>query len=112
MAVQPLARRNSGAALGTPASNSASMPGFTSIWAISRTMGFSLFPRWLEISQIRRRLVLLGGHQVAVPGDEIDLLVDGDMRVALGAIVLFPRHVLGTAVALDHRPRPGQRIVG
>src|SRR5580693_3142607 len=42
MAVQPLARRNTCAALATPASNSASMPGFTSICAISRTMGISL----------------------------------------------------------------------
>src|SRR6516225_8439702 len=32
---QPLARWNSGAAFFTPASNSASMPGLTSIWAIS-----------------------------------------------------------------------------
>src|SRR5882757_5750194 len=40
MPPQPLARRNTGAALVTPASNSTSMPGFTSIWAISRIMGF------------------------------------------------------------------------
>src|SRR6185436_15570921 len=38
MPVQPFARLNSGAALLTPASNSASIPGFTSICAISRTM--------------------------------------------------------------------------
>src|SRR5271167_3975731 len=40
MEVQPLARLNRGAALATPASNSASMPGLTSICAISRTMWF------------------------------------------------------------------------
>src|ERR1700722_3400360 len=40
MEVQPLARLNRGAALATPASNSASMPGLTSICAISRTMRF------------------------------------------------------------------------
>ena len=39
---QPLARLNSGAAPPTPASNSASRPGLTSICAISRTMGHSV----------------------------------------------------------------------
>src|SRR5579871_1711962 len=38
MPVHPLARRNTGTAFATPTSNSASMPGFTSICAISRTM--------------------------------------------------------------------------
>ena len=40
MEVHPLARRNSGAALATPTSNSASIPGLTSICAISMTMRF------------------------------------------------------------------------
>src|ERR1700722_3810686 len=44
MPVQPLARLNSGAAFCTPASNSVSMPGLTSICAISRIMGFPFFP--------------------------------------------------------------------
>jgi len=38
MLLQPLARLNSGTALFTPASKSFSMPGFTSIWAISVIM--------------------------------------------------------------------------
>src|SRR5262245_41062647 len=40
MPLQPLARRKSGAAFCTPASNSFSVPGFTSICAISRNMAF------------------------------------------------------------------------
>src|ERR1700684_1693858 len=39
----PLARRNSGFALATAASKSFSVPAFTSIWAISVTIGFSPF---------------------------------------------------------------------
>jgi|GEM_PF-4399397 hypothetical protein len=38
MLLQPLARLNSGTALFTPASKSFSMPGLTSIWAISVIM--------------------------------------------------------------------------
>src|ERR1019366_6023469 len=42
MLLQPLARLNSGTALFTPASKSFSMPGLTSIWAISVFVGGAL----------------------------------------------------------------------
>ena len=58
-------------------------------------VGCGLFPR-LEIAQVRRRLVLLGRHQIAVAADEIVLLADHDVVVVLGAVVLVP---VGLAVA-------------
>src|SRR5271168_1671292 len=49
-----------------------------------------LLPRLLEIPPIRRRLVLLGGHQQAFSAQEIVLLADDDLVVALGAKRLAP----------------------
>src|SRR2546429_152974 len=37
--------------------------------------------RWLEISQVRRRLVLAGGHQQAIAAQPIDFLADADQRI-------------------------------
>src|ERR1700735_3359491 len=71
-------------------------------------------PRLVEISQIWRRLVLHGGHQEAVPAEEIDFLADADMHVVLGAHGLLPpdRLVgLGAAIVLGHHPGTGQRVV-
>jgi len=66
----------------------------------------------LEMAQIGRRLVLLLGHQEPVAADEIHLLVDRDVDVALDAIVFFPGDILGVPpVILCHRPRPRERIV-
>jgi hypothetical protein len=75
--------------------------------------GFALLLRLFEISQIRRRLVLLGGHQVAVSAEEIALLADFDITVALGTDFLdpfrpFDRH---TSICLGDRPWTRQRVV-
>src|SRR5215468_9943528 len=40
--------------------------------------------RLLEISQVRRRLALFGGHEGTVAAQEIALVVDFDVAVALG----------------------------
>src|SRR5881396_2725185 len=47
-------------------------------------------PRLLEIAQIRRCLVLFGGHQESFRAQEIVFLADDDLRVALGAKSLAP----------------------
>src|SRR6202011_3483418 len=46
-----------------------------------------------ELSQIRRRLVLVGRHQVAVPAAEIELLADTDVAVGLGAKIFGPERI-------------------
>src|SRR5262245_48357735 len=73
--------------------------------------GVLSFPRLLEISQIGRRLVLLGGHQVAIRAHHVDLLPDADMFIALGTNGLDPDRIAHAMVALDDRPRTGQRMV-
>src|SRR5437660_5060676 len=72
-----------------------------------------LFSRWFEISQIRRRLVLLGRHQEAICAQHIVLLADFDVIVVLGAVDLAPvrPRIWLAAIALGHRPRTRQRMV-
>src|SRR5262245_28646967 len=52
-----------------------------------------LLLRLVEISQIRRRLILLRGHQVAIGAQEIILLADDHMMVVLGTNRLAPDRV-------------------
>src|SRR5258708_37012665 len=67
------------------------------------------FLRLLEISQIRRRLVLLGGHQEAIRAQHVALLADDEMRVVLGTRHLDP---VGLRVAWIPAVRPGARAKG
>src|SRR5262249_45680738 len=69
--------------------------------------------RRLEISQIRRRLALLGRHQQAVGAQHIALMADHDVIVLLGAIDLAPeRPRLGVAsIGFEHGPRAGESMV-
>src|SRR6266852_928742 len=67
--------------------------------------------RLLEISQIRRRLVFLGGHQQAVAGKEVVFLAEHHMIVGLVAIIVLPQFVAVTPICLGDRPRPRQRVV-
>src|SRR5579883_223407 len=64
-----------------------------------------------EILQARWSLSFLHRHQGAVGTDEIHILADEDVRVAFDTAVLCPDHVLGAAIALEHRPRPREGIV-
>ena len=50
-----------------------------------------LLLRPLEISQIGRRLVLAGGHEVTVRAEEVAVLADEHIIVVLGAYVLRSR---------------------
>jgi hypothetical protein len=49
--------------------------------------------RGLEIPRVRRRLVLARRHQVAVSGQEVVLLANHHVVVALGAVVLGPHYL-------------------
>src|SRR3989442_1496074 len=70
-------------------------------------------PRLLEISQVRRRLVLAGRHQHVIAAQEINLLADGDQRAALGTIGLVPvgARTWVAHISFVHGPRPGQGMV-
>src|SRR5229473_7833281 len=69
--------------------------------------------RFLEISRIRRRLVLLGGHQEPIPAQEIRVRSDDHIVVALGARNSAPARIgIGiTPIRLVDAPRPRQRMV-
>lgn len=71
----------------------------------------ALLRRFFEKFQIRRRLILARGHQVAVIAHEVALLPDIDMMVILDAEVLGPQHFGGATVAPGHRPWTGQGMV-
>src|SRR5712691_5079977 len=71
----------------------------------------SLFPRLIEVFQIRRRLVLPGRHQPVVCADEIVLLADLDLAVVLRANRLDPDRVSFATVIPRDRPRTGQGMV-
>src|SRR5262245_42272850 len=70
-----------------------------------------LLPNLLEIPQVRRRLVFLGRHQIAVGAEHIVLFPDTDMLVALSTNRLDPDRVALATIVLSYRPRSGQRIV-
>src|SRR5262249_18416027 len=53
----------------------------------------SLWPRLVEVPQIRRRLVLLGRHQIAVRADDVVLVADAHVGVVLGAEILAPERM-------------------
>src|SRR5260370_5129557 len=85
---------------------------------IDRRYGITLLPgsllRSIEVPQVRRRLVLLGGHQEPVGTEKIDVLVDADVNIAFGAETLvkpdwFIAHDAPKG-PIDH-PWPGQRMV-
>src|SRR5258708_23422567 len=56
-------------------------------------------PHLIEVSQIRRRLVLAGRHQQAIRAHEIVFLADGELLVVLAAIIFGP---VRTRVLVPH----------
>src|SRR5260370_27200494 len=68
--------------------------------------------RFPEISQIRRSLVLLGGHQEPISTQEIRVRSDDHIIVALGAGNTAPVRIgIGIApIRLVDAPRPRQRM--
>src|ERR1700675_308292 len=72
-----------------------------------------LLLRLLEMSQVRRRLVLAGGHDVVVGVAVIEFVADLDHRGHPGAIFLTPRRefVSIATVCLEHGPWAREGIV-
>src|ERR1700680_3820206 len=62
----------------------------------------------LEVSQIGRRLVLAGGHEVAVAAAIVGLLADLDQLLVARAIIFLPDRGRVAPVGLQNRP--GTRI--
>src|SRR6516164_9879415 len=79
----------------------------------SNSSSRALSLRRLEILQVRRRLVIAGGHEVAVSAEEVVLLADDDLIVALHARALVPfRPWIGVAAKrLVDAPWPRQSVV-
>jgi hypothetical protein len=70
--------------------------------------------RLFEESQIRRRLVLSGGHQEAVRAEHVVLVGDGDVIVGFRTILFRPSGIgiiRAAPVVLHDGPRPRQRVV-
>src|SRR5205807_6884437 len=65
----------------------------------------------LEIPQIRRRLILVGGHQLAVGAQELALLAEEDVEIVFRAGVLDPGRVAQPAVGLVHGPWLGEGMI-
>src|SRR5215813_5564948 len=67
--------------------------------------------RLLEVSQVRRWLVLADRHQEAIRALEVPVLADDDVVVSLVAKIFRPQRLVLTIVVPRHRPGPGQRVV-
>src|SRR5579862_2907042 len=68
--------------------------------------------RGREISQVRRRLILVRGHERAVTAPKIGFLADHDHALGV-ATVLWPVRMLvrRAAVGLEHGPGTGEGVV-
>src|SRR5262249_49870387 len=73
----------------------------------------ALLLRLIEISKIRRRLVLLGGHQKAVGAQVVVFVADDDLAVAFGAGAFAPgrAQIRIAPKRLVDAPRPRQRVI-
>src|SRR5258708_2986818 len=67
--------------------------------------------RCLEIPRVWRVLVLARSHQGAVSRQEVVLLANDHVVVALGAVVFRPQYVALAPEGFEHRPRPRQRMI-
>jgi hypothetical protein len=67
----------------------------------------------LEVSEIGRRLILLGRHQEPIPAQPIVFLADDNIHVALNARRFAPLWTrIGIApISLVYAPRPRQGMV-
>src|SRR6516225_6765611 len=69
--------------------------------------------RRLEEAQVRRRLVLLGRHQISVRAQDVVLLADDDVDIAGNAKALRPlrTQIRIVLIAAIDAPRPRQGVV-
>src|SRR6266704_3733964 len=70
-----------------------------------------LLLRLIEISQVRRRLILLHWHQVAVTAHHVIVLADPDVMIVLGTMVEMPDHIALALILLGNGPGARERIV-
>ena len=68
-----------------------------------------LLLRRLEITQIGRRLILLGRHQEPIPAQEIVFLADDNLGVVLGIVKLGPCRTKIRIVHVSFVHSPGLR---
>jgi hypothetical protein len=73
----------------------------------------AIFPRPVEIFQIRWRLVLARGHQRAIRAQEVVVFTEDDLGVVLAAIILGPvrTRIWIPDVSFVHGPRPRKGVV-
>src|SRR5215467_11120877 len=104
-------------AISLPHNNWVALEAIADITSVSHTNRIyaytpQLFLRRLEISQIRRRLILHRGHDGAVPALEIGLIADLEDAFAVAA-VLWPLRIFvrQAAIGLEHRPRTREGVI-
>src|SRR5262249_15624788 len=83
--------------------------GLTAVRA--KNAGGALRSRSTEVMQIRRRLILLRGHEVTVGAEDVGLAADEDVAVILEADVLDPDRVAHAAIAPGDGPRTRQGMI-
>src|SRR5499427_6040020 len=71
----------------------------------------SLVMATIEVSEVRRRLVLAQRHQVAVGAAEVAFLADDDVVVGLGAEIFGPDRIVLAIVVAHHCPRTREGVV-
>src|SRR5438876_892176 len=87
------------------------IPAFINTRVVTERGHGSLLPRGTEISQVRRRLVLVNWHQVAIGTSEVSFLADDDVVVVLGAKIFGPDRIALAIVVPRHCPGADQRII-
>jgi hypothetical protein len=65
----------------------------------------------LKISQVRRRLILSGRHEITIPAQEIIILANVDVMVILVAIVLHPSNFGLAPIGLVDCPRMREGVI-
>src|SRR5450756_303865 len=96
MSVKPLARSHASSAVVATASllewltNNTAMSAHSTQYNRPRASSIASLPRLIEISQVGRRLILLGRHQEPIRAKEIALLADLHVSLPLLAFRLDP----------------------
>ena len=70
-----------------------------------------LFLRLLKISQVGRRLILSGRHEITIPAQEIIMLADVDVMIVLVAIVLYPSNLGLAPIGFVNCPRLREGVI-
>src|SRR5215470_10421047 len=106
-------RPSSRAMLGTQANRTRSPSNRCWIPAFAGMNGWNWLSllRLIEVLEVRRPLVLLGGHQLAGTVEHVVLVLDVDLKVVLVADRLDPDRLALATHALGDCPWPSERVV-